>query len=537
MPDRKSIGDVDVLVVGAGFSGLYQLYRLRDLGFNVHLVEAGSGLGGVWHWNCYPGARTDTHCQIYQFTRDDLWKDWNWSELFPSSGEVRKYFDYVAENLDLSRDISLDTRVRSAEFDEERNQWNVRLDGGSTVRTSYLDINMGFGSKPYIPAIEGLDTFGGECHHTALWPQQGLSLAGKRVGVIGTGASGIQVSQEASLDAKHLTVFQRTPNLAIPMQQKKLSEDDNRRMKEEYPETFKSRGESFAGFGFDFIPENATEVSPDERNATYERLWAAGGFRFWLATYQDTLFVDASNRFAYDFWRNKVRARINDPAVADKLAPMNPPHHFGIKRPSLEQWYYDMFNQDNVSLVDLNESPIKKVTPNGIVTSDGEHELDILILATGFDAVTGGLTNVDIRNTEGKNFAQVWSDGVRTHLGVATARFPNLLFGYGPQSPCAFCNGPSSAEYQGELIVQTLKHMRDKGLSRIEAVPAAQETWRTLIADFWASSLFPNAKSWYSGANIPGKHVESLNFPMGLPTYIQKYNESVDNGYEGFELS
>ena len=291
MPDRKSIGDVDVLVVGAGFSGLYQLYRLRDLGFNVHLVEAGSGLGGVWHWNCYPGARTDTHCQIYQFTRDDLWKDWNWSELFPSSGEVRKYFDYVAENLDLSRDISLDTRVRSAEFDEERNQWNVRLDGGSTVRTSYLDINMGFGSKPYIPAIEGLDTFGGECHHTALWPQQGLSLAGKRVGVIGTGASGIQVSQEASLDAKHLTVFQRTPNLAIPMQQKKLSEDDNRRMKEEYPETFKSRGESFAGFGFDFIPENATEVSPDERNATYERLWAAGGFRFWLATYQDTLFV------------------------------------------------------------------------------------------------------------------------------------------------------------------------------------------------------------------------------------------------------
>lgn len=537
MPESKSLEELDVLVVGSGFSGLYQLYRLRDLGFKVHLFEAGSGLGGVWHWNCYPGARTDTHCQIYQFTREDLWKDWDWSELFPSWEEMRQYFDYVDANLDLSRDVSLNTRVRSAAFDEERNQWVVRSDGGSTVRASYLDMNTGFGAKPYIPTIEGLETFGGACHHTALWPQQGLSLAGKRVGVIGTGASGVQVAQEASRNAKHLTVFQRTPNLALPMQQKKLSEDDNRRMKEDYPETFNMRGQSFAGFDFDFIPENATEVSPDERNATYEKLWAAGGFRYWLATYQDTLFVEEANRFAYDFWRDKVRARVKDPAVADKLAPMAPPHHFGIKRPSLEQWYYDMFNQDNVRLVDLHESPIKQVTPNGVVTSDGEHALDILILATGFDAVTGGLTNIDIRNTAGKNFTQVWSNGVRTHLGVATAGFPNLFFGYGPQSPCAFCNGPSSAEYQGELVVETLTYMRDKGLSRIEALPAAQEAWRTLIADFWASSLFPTAQSWYTGANIPGKHIESLNFPMGLPTYIQKYKESAENGYEGFALT
>ena len=284
------------------------------------------------------------------------------------------------------------------------------------------------------------------------------------------------------------------------------------------------------------IPLSPTRESPYS-SSYYEKLWAAGGFRFWLATYQDTLFVDEANRFAYDFWRDKVRARVKDPAVADKLAPMDPPHPFGVKRPSLEQWYFDMFNQDNVSLVDVNESPIEKVTPIGVVTSDGEHELDILILATGFDAVTGGLTNIDIRNTDGKDFKQVWSNGVRTHLGVATAGFPNLFFGYGPQSPCAFCNGPSSAEYQGELIVETLKYMRDNGLSRIEATPAAQEAWRTLIADFWASSLFPNAKSWYTGANIPGKHIEPLNFPMGLPTYIEKFNESMNNGYEGFELS
>jgi cyclohexanone monooxygenase len=354
MANKKSLGELDVLIVGAGFSGVYQLYRLRDLGFKVHLAEAGSGFGGVWHWNCYPGARTDTHCQIYQFTRDDLWRDWNWSELFPTWREVREYFDYVDKRLDLRKDVSFNTRISSAEFDTARNQWVARSEDGQTFRASFLDINTGFGAKPYIPAIEGLQSFEGECHHTALWPQHGLSLAGKRVGVIGTGASGVQVSQEASLDASHLTVFQRTPNMALPMQQKKLTEEDNRKMKEEYPETFKARGGSFAGFGFDFIPENATETAPEARNATYEKLWAAGGFRYWLATYQDTLFSEEANRFAYDFWRDKVRARIKDPAVAEKLAPETPPHPFGVKRPSLEQWFYDIFNQDNVSLVDVN---------------------------------------------------------------------------------------------------------------------------------------------------------------------------------------
>ncbi len=537
MPNKRSFDELDVLIVGAGFSGVYQLYRLRELGFKVHLAEAGSGFGGVWHWNCYPGARTDTHCQIYQFTREDLWQDWNWSELFPSWREVREYFDYVDKNLDLRKDVSFNTRIGSAEFDASRNQWIARSDNGQTFRASFLDINAGFGAKPYLPAIEGLSSFKGECHHTALWPQQGLSLAGKRVGVIGTGASGVQVSQEASLDAAQLTVFQRTPNMALPMQQKKLTEEDNRKMKVEYPETFKARGGSFAGFGFDFIPENATETAPDVRNATYEKLWAAGGFRYWLATYQDTLFSEEANRFAYDFWRDKVRARIKDPAVAEKLAPTAPPHPFGVKRPSLEQWYYDMFNQDNVSLVDVNETPIEKVTSKGILTSAGEHELDILILATGFDAVTGGLTSIDIHSTEGKNFKEVWADKVRTQLGVATAGFPNLIFGYGPQSPCGFCNGPTSAEYQGELIIEMLQHMRDKGLHRFEAVPEAQEAWSRMINEFWASSLFPKAKSWYQGSNIPGKHVETLNFPMGLPTYVQKFRESADNGYEGFVLS
>ena len=528
---------LDVLVVGAGFSGVYQLYRLRALGFKVHLFEAGSGLGGIWHWNCYPGARTDTHCQIYQYSIDELWKEWNWSELFPSWQEMQAYFDFVDRKLNLRKDITFNTRVQSAEFDQSKREWVVRSIGNAPVRAQFMIVNTGFGSKPYIPKIEGMDKFKGECHHTALWPQKGLDLTGKRIAVIGTGASGVQAAQEAALSAKHLTVFQRTPNLALPMQQKKLTEEDNRRMKKDYPATFEARGSSFAGFGFDFIPKNATEVSDEERNATYESLWNAGGFRYWLANFQDTVFDEKSNQYAYEFWRNKVRARIKDPRLAEKLAPTKPPHPFGTKRPSLEQWYYEIFNQENVKLVDLNESPIQRITEHSIVTKDGEIEVDVIILATGFDAVTGGLTSIDIRNTEGKNFKQVWSDGVRTHLGIATAGFPNLLFGYGPQSPCGFCNGPTSAEYQGDLLIDLIKYLRDNKITRIEAVPQAQEEWRKLIADFWATTLFPRAKSWYQGVNIPGKPVESLNFPLGLPTYISKFKESAANGYSGFKLN
>jgi cation diffusion facilitator CzcD-associated flavoprotein CzcO len=529
--------DLDVLLIGAGFSGLYQLHRLRELGFKVHLVDAGQDIGGIWHWNCYPGARTDTHCQIYQFSIEELWQEWNWKELFPDWSQMQEYFRFVDHKLDLSRDISYNTRVQSASFDEDKREWTVRSIGHQPIKARFVIANLGFGAKPVTPKIDGLSTFKGEWHHTALWPQAGVELAGKRVAVIGTGSSGVQVAQEAALNASQVIVFQRTPNLALPMQQKKLSEEDNRQMRPELPAAFERRGQCFAGFDFDFVPKNATEVTEAERNATYEELWNSGGFRYWLATFQDTYFDEKSNEFAYQFWRDKVRARIRNPKVAEKLAPDKAPHPFGTKRPSLEQWYYEIYNQDNVSLVDLNEAPIVRITENGIVTKDAEIEVDVIVFATGFDSVTGGLTSIDFRNHEGRNFKQVWSDGVRTQLGVATAGFPNLLFGYGPQSPCGFCNGPSSAEYQGDLLVELMSHLRSSRITRIEAEPAAQEEWRKLIAEFWASSLFPRAKSWYQGSNIPGKPVESLNFPLGLPTYIAKFKESAANGYSGFKLN
>lgn len=528
---------LEVLLIGAGFSGLYQLHHLRKLGFKVHMVEAGADIGGIWHWNCYPGARVDSHCDIYQFSMPELWQAFQWKEQFPNWAQMREYFHFVDHKLDLSRDISFNTRVQSADWDEAKREWTVRCVGHQPIRARFVIANLGFGAKPYTPPIEGLDSFKGEIHHTGLWPQNGLDMKGKRIAVVGTGASGVQVAQEAALTARQVTVFQRTPNLALPMQQKQLSEEDNRRMQAGLPAAFERRGQCFAGFDFDFIPKNAVDSSPEERDAQYEALWNAGGFRYWLGTFQDTLFDEKANAYAYDFWRRKVHERVRDPAMAEKLAPAKAPHPFGTKRPSLEQWYFEIFNQDNVTLVDMQETPITRVTERGIVVGNDELEFDVIVLATGFDAVTGGLTSVDFRSTAGKTFKQAWSDGVRTHLGVATAGFPNLLFGYGPQSPCGFANGPSSAEYQGGLLIELLVHLRDHGITRIEAAPKAQEEWRTLIADFWNASLFPRAKSWYTGANIPGKANESLNFPLGLPTYIAKFKESAANGYAGFALA
>ncbi|MEN3299558.1 NAD(P)/FAD-dependent oxidoreductase [Pseudonocardia sp.] len=535
--------ELDVLVVGAGFAGLYQLDRLRNLGYSVTVFEAGSDLGGVWYWNCYPGARVDTWAPLYQFSREDLWRDFDFTELYPGWDEVRRYFRHVDRKLDLSKDIRFSTRVIGAEFDEERRQWEVRARDErtgetSSVRARYLVLCTGFGSKPYMPDIPGLDTFAGECHHTARWPQGGLDVTGKRVGVIGTGASGVQVIQESAPDAAHLTVFQRTPNLALPMRQQQLDAAANRAMKESYPERFAMRATTFAGFDYDFQDKGALEVSDEERTAVYEKLWETGGFVSWLGTFNDIFFDAEANATAYAFWRDKVRARITDPATAEKLAPTVAQHPFGVKRPSLEQRYYEVYNQDNVDLVDLQDTPIERVTATGVVTADGrEHALDVLVLATGFDAVTGGITAIDIRSTKGESFADVFAAGTRTHLGTATAGFPNLLYVYGPQSPSAFCNGPTCAELQGDWVVQCLEHMRENGLTRIEATPEAEEAWGEHVAELTADTLFPFAKSWYMGDNVPGKKRELLAYPGGLPTYLQKCAEAAERGYEGFALA
>jgi cation diffusion facilitator CzcD-associated flavoprotein CzcO len=537
LPRREKVEELDVLVVGAGFAGLYQLDRLRNLGFKVRVFEAGAEIGGVWYWNCYPGARVDSEGAIYQYSREDLWGDWNYSERFPSWEELRSYFRYVVKRLDLSRDIRFNTRVSGAEFDEGTKQWTVRANDDIVVKARFIVMCTGFGSKPYVPAIEGLETFRGAWHHTALWPQQGLDMTGKRVGVIGTGASGVQVIQEAGRTAAHLTVFQRTPNLALPMRQKKLDAAAQRKAKEAYPHQFEMRSKTFAGFDVGFIEQSALDVSAEDRRVIYESLWEKGGLVPWVSNFQDVLLNEKANLTAYEFWRDKTRARIADPSVADKLAPINPPHPFGVKRPSLEQNYFEVFNQENVRLVDLRESPIERVTPNGVKTNDSKHELDILVLATGFDALTGGLTSIDLRGTQGDTLKEKWAKGASAHLGTATSGFPNLLFIYGPQSPAAFCNGPTCAELQGEWVVDCLKYMRKNEFSRIESTPAADDAWTDHISDLANATLFPRAESWFMAANIPGKARQLLGYPGGLPTYLQKCNESAERSYEGFVLS
>jgi len=534
--DNTETEELDVIIVGAGFAGLYLLDRLRSMGMFVQVFEAGDAPGGVWYWNCYPGARVDSPGPMYQFSRDDLWRDWKFSELYPSWQEIREYFHYVDKKLDLSRDIRFNRRVNEADFDPARNRWTVYSSDGSVTRARYFVLCTGLGSKPYIPELPGLSDFAGERHHTALWPQQGLDLAGKRVGVIGTGASGVQVAQEAAGVAAHLTVFQRTPNLALPMRQRKLDDDTIRRMKGDYPRAYQKRRTTFGGFDYEFLEKSASEVSEDERRATFERVWNIGGFAPWVGSFNDLLTNEHSNRAAYDFWRDKTRARINDPAVAEMLAPTEPIHPYGTKRPSLEQNFFDIFNLSNVSLVDLRKTPIERVTRSGIKTAAGEHDLDVLVLATGFDAVTGGLTGIDIRGTQGETLREKWAKGVRAHLGMAAAGFPNLLFVYGPHSPNAFANGPTCAELQGDWIVGLLDHVRQRDWKRFEATAPGEEEWRTQVLALADATLFPQADSWYLGANIPGKPREMLSFAGGLSIYMAKCNESAERGYEGFTI-
>lgn len=535
--------ELDVLVVGAGFAGLYQIDQLRKRGHTVHAFESASGLGGVWYWNCYPGARVDTWGPMYQFSDEALWRDWKFSELYPDWSEVRQYFEYADAKLGFSKDITFDTRVTAARFDETDRRWRVTAENirtGETIEVSarFVVLCTGFGSKPYIPDIPGLENFRGEVHHTARWPQSGTPIEGRRVAVIGTGASGVQVAQEAAPVAEHLTVFQRTPMLALPMRQRPISDEDDAREKTTYAERMGQRNGTFAGFDYDMIAQATSDVSDAEREATYERLWEIGGFVPWLGNYSDFFFSAESNRRFYDFWRDKTRARIKNQDLWESLAPTEPPHPFGVKRPSLEQRYYEIFDQDNVDLVDLQRTPIERVTEKGIVTSDGvEHEIDLLVLATGFDSVTGGITAIDIRSTQGESFAETFKDGAHTALGAATSTFPNLFFIYGPQSPSAFCNGPTCAEAQGEWVVNFIDHLQRNQHTRVEATPEAEQKWSQMIDGITEQALFSQAKSWYMGANIPGKKVQMLMWPGGLPGYLNEVNGSAASGYPEFSIA
>jgi cation diffusion facilitator CzcD-associated flavoprotein CzcO len=531
-----ALPDCDALIVGAGFSGVYLLHRLREAGFDARLIDAAAEPGGIWYWNRYPGARVDSQVPIYELSLPEVWRDWTWSERFPGWRELRAYFRHVCDRLELWPHMTMGARVTSAAWDEERRLWRIATDTGEAVTTRFFLPCLGFAAKAYIPEIPGLETFAGQWHHTAHWPQEGVSLAGRKVAIIGTGASGVQVAQEAAREAAQLTLLQRTPILALPMQQERLTAAQQETEKADYPALFAARRCTSGGFESQSREESALEVDEAARLRTYEELWQAGGLRFWYANFSDLLIDKRANRLAYDFWRDKVRARLADPALHETLAPAEPPHPFGTKRPSLEQNYYEIFSQDNVALLDLNQSPIERIVPEGILSAEGLVESDLIVLATGFDAGRGGLMQIDIRGRDGRSLADAWREGVSAFLGYAVHGFPNMAYLYGPLSPSGFANGPTSAEVQGDWMRDFLVAMRERNLTRFEAEAGAESDWTDAVAAAGAMTLFPEARSWYMGDNIPGKPRQLINYPS-VVGYANICDAVAADDYRGFALS
>ncbi|KAI9368859.1 FAD/NAD(P)-binding domain-containing protein [Aspergillus egyptiacus] len=527
--------ELDALIVGAGFGGVYQLKHLRENGYKVKLVDTATDYGGVWYWNRYPGARVDSTVPHYEFSDPTLWKEWSWKQRFPGSQELRDYFSFVADKWDLRSDTEFSTFISKAVFDEAHDCWYISSACGKEYKAKYFLLNTGFSAKRYTPDWKGIDRFKGTWVHPSYWPKEEPDLRGKKVAVIGTGSTGVQLAQEISKVAGHFVLFQRTPNTALPMGQVDFQNGEQDIPRERYESLFANRNASFGGFSFSFLPRSTFDDSPEQRRRVYEELWQHGDFHFWLATYQDMLFTEEANTEAYNFWKEKVRARIQDPRAREILAPEKKPYGFGCKRISLENGFYEIFNQPNVSLVDVNDTPVVEVTERGIKTTEKEWEFDYVVCATGFDAVTGGLLQMDIRGKGGQTLGSKWKTGTRTYLGMAVAGFPNMFFTYGPQAPTALCNGPTCAEYQGDFIVDAMNYSRKNGLRRLEAQPDAEQRWGDDVRKFAYASLLPKTNSWYMGTNIPGKVQEPLIYLGGVPTYYKSLYGVRQEGFTGFD--
>jgi cation diffusion facilitator CzcD-associated flavoprotein CzcO len=527
----EPIEHFDAIVIGAGVSGLYQLYRLRQLGLSVRCYEDGGGVGGTWYWNRYPGCRFDSESETYGYSfSEELLQEWDWKEHYSGQPENERYLNYVADKFDLRHDIQCNSRVKSAVYDERANRWEIQLASGQRARAQFLIAAVGILSAHYVPDIAGIESFAGESYHTGRWPHEPVDFRGKRVGVIGTGATAVQLIPIVAKEAGHLTVFQRTANYCAPLRNSLVSPETQRQFKASYPEIHKRCRKTPAGFMHDFDPRKTMEVPQEERLALYEELWAQPGFKKWLGNFHDIMTNREANEDFAEFVRNKIRQRVKDPVVAEKLVPKD--HPFGSKRIPLETEYYEAYNRDNVVLVDLKETPIERITPTGIKTSDKEYEFDMIIYATGFDAMTGALTRIDIRGEGGQTLKDKWADGLRTYLGIQTAGFPNLFIAISS----AFCNYPVCAEMVVEWIADCIRYVREKNLARIAPTPQAEEAWVEHAAELAAGTLFAEGNSWFVGANIPGKKRVFLLYANTAPAYRQKCAEVATKGYEGFLL-
>jgi cyclohexanone monooxygenase len=529
-------GELDVVVVGAGFAGLYALHKLRGLGYSVVVYEAGTGVGGTWYWNRYPGARVDIESREYSYSFSaELEHEWKWTEQYASQPELEAYANHVADRFDLKRDIRFETRVTSAIFDEASGRWTVKTDRGDEVRAKYCVMATGCLSIPKDIDLPGIDRFKGEVYRTSLWPKEGVDFDGKRVAIVGTGSSGIQSIPVIAEQAGHVTVFQRTPNFSLPSNNGPINKalvEDWLANREKY--RTQQRESAFGAIVTDVNTRSARDVSDEERRAIYEKCWADGGFGI-IGTFNDLLTDKWANDTASDFVREKIRGLVKDAETADKLLPRN--HPIVTKRPCVDTGYFQTYNRDNVDLVDLKATPIETVTANGIRAGGKDYDVDMLVLAIGFDAMTGALTSIDIRGRDGALLKDAWSNGPRTYLGLMVAGFPNLFIITGPGSPSVLTNMIVSIEQHVEWIADCLDYLGERQLGAIEATPDAQEKWVEEVNEAAEKTLYPLANSWYLGDNVPGKPHVFMPYIGGWKTYRDRCNDIAGKDYEGFALT
>ena len=529
--------DFDAVVIGAGFAGLGMLRKLREEhGMSVQVYETGDGVGGTWYWNRYPGARCDSESYMYCFSfSKEMLQDWNWSGKYPEQPEILSYLNHVADRFDLRRNIQFNTRVTSARFLEDANLWEVETDQGDRVTSQFLITGIGCISSGNVPDIKGLDSFQGEQYHTGSWPHEEVDFAGKSVAVIGTGSSGIQSIPVIARQAEHLTVFQRTPQYTIPARHGTIDRKFlEKTVKPNYDDLMERARWSTGGFPMDRDERSALEISAAERLEIYEASWAEGGIRFLSTSFKDVSTDRRANDTMAEFIRKKIREMVQDPETAEKLMPTD--HPFGSKRPLIDTDYFETYNRENVELVDIRHSPIQEITPRGIRTDDQEFEFDMIVFATGFDAMTGTFFKMDIRGRDGLPLKEKWSEGPKTYLGLQTAGFPNMFMITGPGSPSVLSNMPVSIEQHIDWIADLLQHMREHDIKSVEAEADAEKAWVVHVNEVAEPTMFMQANSWYLGANIPGKPRVFMPYAGGVGTYRKKCNEVADNGYEGFIL-
>ena len=522
----------DVVVVGAGFAGLYMLHRLRSFGFSAVVLEQAQGVGGTWYWNRYPGARCDIESMQYSFQFDPrLEQEWEWTERYAAQPEILRYAEHVADRYDLRRDIRFGVLVISATFDERSVRWTLRSATGERFLARYCVMATGCLSAPNTPRFEGLDSFAGERYHTGTWPHEPVDFRGRRVGVVGTGSSAIQAIPVIAAQARHLHVFQRTPNYAVPAHNRPLEPDEQAEIKKRYPEIRARAKTTRNGVDHSPNPAAAVDAAEDERLAEFESRWATGGLGF-LGAFSDLLVDRDANEMAAEFVRAKIRGKVGDPEVARLLEPRST---FGCKRLCVDIDYFETFNRPNVTLVDVSESPIERIVPEGLVVGGATYEFDALVLATGFDAMTGALGRIDIRGRGGVALKDKWKEGPRMYLGLATAGFPNLFAITGPGSPSVLSNMLPSIEQHADWIADLFDHARAERRPVVEATVEAEDGWVAHVDAAANHTLFPSCNSWYLGANVPGKPRVFMPYPR-MPAYVRRCDRVAANGYEGFTL-